>query len=374
MRAATPTPRALTLLAALTLAPTGVAADARVAERFASGPWQGAAYLDADTGTFSHCAVYATYEGDQVLVLLRTEEGFSVGLADPAWRLEPGASYELLMGIDARWARHVTGHVPGEQVVRIDFGGDQEPLAAFRDGEALTVVAKAGVFRFALTDSGRALADLERCYEDRDRIASGTPSTAVQDLPDGTPSPAVQGLPDGSLVKERLPARLAQAQLSLAEFTGLAQLAALGPGESGVPEGELGFAHYYFLVPERALALYWEEDASRNDVDAILQRALALWARECQAEVGTGTIAREERVGARIRQGFVRCAQPNVAGYVAVTVIDYGPVAQVLAVAVEVEAHAIADGIARRFYEIELGAGTLSASLDDPPCPLPPGA
>jgi hypothetical protein len=357
MSAVHPSLAALAVLAALLLSPGLGAADARLAERFTSGPWKGAAYLDAETGEFSHCAVYATYEGDQVLVLLRTEDGFSVGVADPAWRLEPGARYEFLMGIDARWARTVSGHVPGEQVVRVDFGDDPETVQAFREGESLTVVARMGVFRFALAGTEAALADLEGCYARRRQ------GTAV-DLARAPASPSPEEASAGQARAERLPDRLSEPRLSLADFHELARLAALGSGESGVPYGALGFAHYYFLLPERALALYWEEDASHSDADAILRRALGLWASECQARVETGTIAREERERARIRQGFVRCEQSEVAGYVAVTVVDFGTVAQVLAVAVEVEAREVADGIARRFYEIELGSGTVSAALE----------
>jgi hypothetical protein len=347
-----PVPRLAAAAAALAagFACSSALADSQVAERFESGVWKGSAHLDEGSGTFSHCATYAPYEGGQLVVLLRTRAGFSVGLADPEWRLEAGARYPFLMAIDARWTRNVTGEVASEHVVRVDFGDDPEVVNALRAGEALTVVGRDEVLRFALTDAGRALSDLEQCYLRHARAVErpGPPDR----------NPFVGEDP-------RVPDRLPAPRLSLAEFAGLVELAGLANGEGGIAGGALGFAHYYFVLPERLIALYWEEQSRGRHADATLQDSVDLWARECPGSVQTGLTAREDRPDVTLRQAFVSCERADGAGYVAVTVIDFGPVSQVLVIVAERGQQRAADALARRFYELELGEEPRSAARAD---------
>jgi hypothetical protein len=344
----------LAVVASLTLTTGASRADIQVAERFESGVWKGAAYRDAESGDFSHCSLYASYDGGQVLVLLRTDRGFSVAIGDPEWDLDAGTGYELLLGIGAGWARSVNGVVVTERVVRVDFGEDPATIDAFRQGEVLSVLGEGRAFRFELKETPRALKDLESCYTRHLRRPAPRP---VGPAPSPEPPPAVVAVATAGMLPAALPDRLPSAALTLDAFSALVRLAALGEGESGVPEGRLGFAHYYFFIPGHTLVLYWEEDSSETDIAAVLRRTLDLWRSECPAPVESGVSGQEERRDARVLQGFVDCAQANVAGYVAVTVIDFGAVAQVLAVAVEGPEREAAETLARRFYELEIGPG-----------------
>lgn len=332
----------------------GAEGELRVAERFASGDWRGGAYVDDETGLLSHCAVHAGYGDGQVLILLRSENGFSVALADPRWHLGEGERYEFVMGVDTRWTRRVSGYVPNSHAVRVDLGNDPSAVDAFRRGDVLTVLAEQEALRFALSGSARAIDALERCYarhivrSARNPFAGSRPADEARV---STPKPAHQA------------GRLPQAHLSLQDFTALLRAAAEGEGAGGVAEGALSFAHYYYLVGGRTLSLYWEEESGQTDPEVVLERHMTDLQGECKGRVSSGELARDTRGEALLRHGFVSCSDPADPLYVSVAVIQVGPVTQVLATFVVEDEVSSANTLGRRFYELEVGVGERSARL-----------
>jgi hypothetical protein len=327
-----------------------VRADPRLAEHFDSGAWQGSAFVDSETSTLSHCTVHTQYEGGQALVFVRSQQGFSVAVANPGWRLEPGTSYSVLIGVDDRWAERTTGRASDSRLLRVDLGFDARAVEAFRRGETLTVLAEEEATRLALTGTSGAILDLERCYlrytvlAGADAQARATPASITG------PGPRAQDLDWGTWTR-----------LTLNEFTVLLRAAARSDGESGVPAGDLGFASYFFLVPDSTLSLYWEDDTRHMGAEALLQRHIRQWEAQCSGPTRTGKAPRETRAEGSILQGYVACDDPESTGYAALAVVEQGAIFRVLLTISSEPERATADAITRRFAELLLGRETRSA-------------
>jgi len=323
-------------------------AEPRLAERFDSGAWKGSAFLEAETPTLSHCTVHSQYEGSQALVFVRSHQGFSVAVANPRWQLDSGSAYSVLIGVDDRWAQRTTGTASEARLLRVDLGFDAKAVEAFRRGETLTVLAEGEAARFALAGTAGAILDLERCYLRHTVLASAetkppTQGQAVR-VSLAEPGPRPQDSGWGS-----------RTWLTLQDFTVLIRAAARSDGESGVPAGDLGFASYFFLVPDRTLSLYWEDNARRTSAEGLLKRHLEQWRAQCGGPTRTGESPRENRAEGSILQGYVSCNDEEAPGYAAVAVVEQGGIARVLLTISAEPERATADAITRRFSELLLG-------------------
>src|SRR5919201_1576209 len=88
---------------ALLLAPGGLLsqASADTFRKFDVGSWQAAAYSFEGTRNFSHCAAVGKYKsGIFVVFAVDRKYNWSIGFANPDWKLEKGATYDLALSID----------------------------------------------------------------------------------------------------------------------------------------------------------------------------------------------------------------------------------------------------------------------------------
>jgi len=59
------------------------------------------AYTDDTTGQFNHCAVSVGYQSGEYLVFAVDRIfNWSMGLANPSWRLTPGTAYRITYQVD----------------------------------------------------------------------------------------------------------------------------------------------------------------------------------------------------------------------------------------------------------------------------------
>lgn len=341
------------LLAFVALSGTGEAiAEAKLAERFDAGGWTGSAFVDAGTSRLSHCTVHTQFEGGQALVFVRSDEGFSMAVADPAWQLPAGSRPSVLVGVDDRWSRQLTAEVMGERVLRMDLGFDGKAVESFRQGETLMVAADSAAARLSLAGTSQAILDLERCYLRHTRLAAARDAGTAQPTSLGSPRARAQDY-----------AWVVRTRMTLSEFTALLRAAARADGESGVPDGVLGFASYFFLVPDRTLSLYWEADARQNDVDALLRRQLDSWREQCDgpSEVGESPPAPHAR-GA-LRTGHVVCQDSGGAGYATIALVEHNRVARILLTVAGGDEREAADALTRRFAELLMEREARSGSF-----------
>jgi hypothetical protein len=72
------------------------------------GNWQGGAYTDDKTGSFTHCAAGATYQsGIYFAVSVGENLSWRLGFAHENWQLTPGQAFALALTFDGQPAINV---------------------------------------------------------------------------------------------------------------------------------------------------------------------------------------------------------------------------------------------------------------------------
>jgi S1-C subfamily serine protease len=72
------------------------------------GKWEGGAFTDDKTGTFSHCAASTGYgSGTSVIVGQNAQRVWLLGFANPAWRLTPGETFTIEVTFDGQQQFHL---------------------------------------------------------------------------------------------------------------------------------------------------------------------------------------------------------------------------------------------------------------------------
>src|SRR6266576_4043647 len=74
------------------------------------GNWQGGAYTNDQTGSFSHCAAGAQYaSGVYFLVMIDNSGGWSLGFMHEQWRLTTGEAFPLTLTFDGQQPFNIHG-------------------------------------------------------------------------------------------------------------------------------------------------------------------------------------------------------------------------------------------------------------------------
>ncbi len=171
------------LLACLAAWPFTAPADAtpREVERVTIGNWQGNAYVDPQSGRFTHCAVTVSYVNGVFLSLtVDASMNFRMALLSRSWRLEPGATYPLSLWLDRQRPLSYTATASTTNQVRVDLSDSDWLFQRFRRAYVLYVQTVGTRFDFSLRGSSRALRWLRGCAQtNRGRLlASGNPFAA----------------------------------------------------------------------------------------------------------------------------------------------------------------------------------------------------
>ncbi len=130
---------------------------------FISGVWQGDANFD-DRGNFSDCTMTAQVRSG-VLVAFIISKNFEWGLvlADETSQFEVGATETVLLLIDERDPIAAISKVIDTHGILIPLENSESALEAFREGEALTIVAERAKISFKLTGTKAAIGALAAC-------------------------------------------------------------------------------------------------------------------------------------------------------------------------------------------------------------------
>jgi hypothetical protein len=131
---------------------------------FAYGNWSGGAYLDSQTGAFSHCAVSASYLSGDMLVFSMSRDGvIGVGVASPALNLQPGVSFPVSIVVDRRRPYYGTAVALDSDHASVFIEELDAALDAFRRGFTLTVEGVSMRGQYDLTGTFHALERMTRC-------------------------------------------------------------------------------------------------------------------------------------------------------------------------------------------------------------------
>jgi hypothetical protein len=122
-------------------------------------------------GEFSYCVTEARYTNGLWLILaFNPKEGINLGVGMPGAQMTVGAEMPVTVLIEGFPAQTVKGRPTKPELLVVSAGDNQSLLDALSNSKSLTVDGNS----FALTGSGRAIADLRDC------VASGGGPAAPQ--------------------------------------------------------------------------------------------------------------------------------------------------------------------------------------------------
>jgi S1-C subfamily serine protease len=128
------------------------------------GNWQGGAYTNDQTGSFSHCAAGARYaSGVYFLVMIDNSGGWSLGFMHEQWRLTTGEAFPLTLTFDGQQPFNVHGVPIADKLVRVPMPSNSALISQFRRAKAMTAYTQGQLFQFNLDQSGQLLPVLANC-------------------------------------------------------------------------------------------------------------------------------------------------------------------------------------------------------------------
>ena len=137
------------------------------------GPWEIEATFENDK--FDHCAICRTV--DEALVkFIRTNDGLSLVLQSPNWKLERGKSYPVHMKAGAlAWDTEVAAEPNSVSVPVAD--------TRFKNGIRVANVLLGATIRIPLNQSVEALNRLDECFAKNSRAVETNPFVAPKGQP-----------------------------------------------------------------------------------------------------------------------------------------------------------------------------------------------
>ena len=128
------------------------------------GNWQGGAYTNDQTGSFSHCAAGARYaSGVYFMVTIDGNRGWGLGFMHEQWTLTPGQAFPLTLTFDGQQPFNVHGVPIGAKVVRVPMPANSALIAQFRKAKGMTAYTQGQLFQFNLDQTGQLLPILANC-------------------------------------------------------------------------------------------------------------------------------------------------------------------------------------------------------------------
>src|SRR6266404_8844605 len=164
-------------LAAITLAlllgkilPVGAAEIP--ASQFNVSGWSGSAYNSDSDGSFSHCAMSATYNSGITLLFSIGSDFWRMGLYNSNWNLVEGQAYPIIYWVDNTPPQQVSAVAVATQGVSILLPLTAVEFNLFRYGNQVTIVAASQTFQFNLTGTSSSLFALGACAVNHTTLAS----------------------------------------------------------------------------------------------------------------------------------------------------------------------------------------------------------
>jgi hypothetical protein len=142
------------------------------------GPWEIEAAYKGDK--FDHCAMTRTVEDDVSAHFIRTNDGLSLGLESPNWKLERGNSYPVQMAIGS-WTWDTAVAADSRSVSTLIL--DNKVAERLRMADRMLIKGAGATIRLPLDKSAVAFDRLEACFEKNGRAIETNPFVAPKRQP-----------------------------------------------------------------------------------------------------------------------------------------------------------------------------------------------
>ncbi len=158
--------KALAAAATMTVASItiGMATGARaeVAARYQANQWM----VEAHTlnGAFNNCTISANYSrGTKVMFMLTHDGRWSIGVMNPAFNLNPGASGQVSYWVDDVLPRGGRAMAVNDKTMLLPLENSTQLFEEFRLGSMMNIKVGNETFQFSLNGTSAALAALVGC-------------------------------------------------------------------------------------------------------------------------------------------------------------------------------------------------------------------
>jgi hypothetical protein len=157
--------RALIALAALALPSAALSQTEEIpGSSFGFGGWEGSAYYDSGSGTFSHCVIAAEYaSGDTLLFSVTQAATVTVGISSPAIQLPPGQAIPVAIYVDRRRPFFGTATVQSPGFATLSIPEFDRSLESFKRGFGMVVEGGGLRGEYDLSGTFRALEQTRQC-------------------------------------------------------------------------------------------------------------------------------------------------------------------------------------------------------------------
>ena len=154
----------LGVLAASLAAPVQAAASPRTPIKV--GNWTGGAYVN-DSGSFTHCAVSASYVGGTNLhVSVNRQMQWIMGFSNSNWKLKPGSLLPIKLVFQGHGFVDLQAEVRTADFFLFDMPETSAVIRAFRAASGMELQVLGKQFNFALTTTSRMLPTLVNCVRE----------------------------------------------------------------------------------------------------------------------------------------------------------------------------------------------------------------
>lgn len=155
----------ISFVGTLLLAASAAHSAVKAVHEFKSGHWQGYAYVDNETGAFSHCALIGSYQNGTNLLFLMIGDDLYLGMQNASWQLEEGQTFRAKVLIDYQIYKEISFETITGNIVRGYIGPYRSSVDPFRHGKLMTVKAAKSDFFFRLDGTYNALPKLRDCMK-----------------------------------------------------------------------------------------------------------------------------------------------------------------------------------------------------------------
>lgn len=162
-------------------------ANAAVVEEFRAEDWDGMAFTSDETGQFTHCSIFATYQnGSTLFISYEAADAWYLSISNDSWSLGEGGSFALKVRVDRRSEIDGTGVALAKNQIGLPIEADNPFITQLRRGNQLVFTFQNQEYAFELSNSNRAMNAAQDCV--RRHVAAGT-STPIVTQPAEPPPP-----------------------------------------------------------------------------------------------------------------------------------------------------------------------------------------
>jgi hypothetical protein len=134
------------------------------------GPWEIEAIYKSDK--FDRCSISRKLEDDVVASLTRTDDGFTLVLESPNWKLERDKKYPVKMNVGPLIFEAEVAAEPNSVSVEVT---DKRFRSGLRSANTLSVIGAGATIRVPLDKSTAPLNRLDECFEKNSHAVETNP-------------------------------------------------------------------------------------------------------------------------------------------------------------------------------------------------------